>query len=226
MGKTIRLGIGEAIPPGQPSFKAQRIFLEMLFSEKAAAPAIRELAAIAEHPAAAKLPGMYVEDEVLVWGAKWHLHDPAEHCDHGGWWLIRTMQHHVNHWREFPRYRGHFLGFIQVYRAPTWPQAPSWNPNDATEEHYRFEIERYIRTIKKHPEYVAAPKKSEMGHFTWLTLHQVCAWSPARIARERSDHADVRAISKAIRETANMIGLTPRPARRGRPKKTTRKSTS
>ena len=99
---------------------------------------------------------------------------------------------------------------------PVFPMAPSWNPITETEAAFRARMDAYIATCQATPGLVKTPTKETRDSFEWLALHHVAHWTYDRLAgRYGNEHGypDGPAISRAITDTAALIGLTLRPGR-------------
>ncbi len=98
------------------------------------------------------------------------------------------------------------------YWCPDFPRFvnPSWNPIEESEASFRARVEEYVRQVKATPGIVAAPTKRNLEHFEWLALHQVAGWKFTRIAEHYQDEKglEVSTVSRAVKETAAIIGLT------------------
>ena len=108
--------------------------------------------------------------------------------------------------------------------APVFPAGPSWDPTKEPEAAFRQRIEKYIASIKGTPGIRRTPlKKNSPIHFDWLALHHVDGWTYDRLLaryQDESGRPELPAISRAVTETADLIGLTLRP---GRGRKLTRR---
>ncbi len=107
-----------------------------------------------------------------------------------------------------------------VVEVPPWNMLAPWS---AYEEKMLEDVRRQLREYKKACEDRAksagwrpAPEKrprrggSVNQHFTWLALFQCAGWSYERIANERPKGQTAKAVEKACRDTAALIGLTRR----------------
>lgn len=203
--KRVRMAVGEAVLVGRPAFQAQRLFLEALFASTDSGPHVRHIRELAKIATRARSGPGTIEPDVRAWCTAHHLHDS---------WIVRAMQMHVEHWREFPTYKGRFVGLAQAFNMPDWPAGPSWNPIDTSEAEFRYAVEHYIRTVKKHSSYVASPvKDADSPDFARLVRYQVGEESASAIGGSYAS----KAVLKALRSTAAIIGLTLRPPERGRP---------
>ena len=75
-------------------------------------------------------------------------------------------------------------------------------------------MDAHIASLKRTPGIARTPQKdSDTVHFEWLALHHVGRWTYEPIVERYQDvegRPDVPAVSRAITETAQLVGLTPR----------------
>jgi hypothetical protein len=131
---------------------------------------------------------------------------------------LQCARENADIWRQHPKHAGRW-SMIVLERGthPTFPPGPSWNPILHTETEFRAAVDKYIASIKA-TRGLTQPAEKRTGdeHFEWLALHHVGKSTYGEINQKYADangKPDVPAISRAITETANLIGLTLRPGR-------------
>jgi hypothetical protein len=165
------------------------------------------------------------------WAERWHLID---------FWLLEVVQRTLKEWSQLKElgaldwnYEGDFADGYLIDRVVSF-QFMTW---DAKTEPWKEYEKKFLQAAKDWlKEYRdetrqrergrkrQARNKREQAHFAWLVEHQVNEL-PITSKREKSivreysgsnplDHATV---SEAIDGLASFIGLTKRPAKRGRP---------
>jgi hypothetical protein len=84
---------------------------------------------------------------------------------------------------------------------------------DEIREAFETEMKRYIKNLEEvaiDSGYKPTPKKQDdTSHFQWLVCFQVKGWSYKEIQKHCGQHVGTdKAVRKAIKETAALIGLT------------------
>jgi hypothetical protein len=193
----IRLGAGDISASG-PNPAAQICFLEAV--ALCVPQALDDLASRDATDAS----------QLQAWARHWGFADD---------WLRRHARTHVRLWRDHPDLRGRWSIFTPSVRwEPILPAAPSWNlTKGEPEAEYHRRHKAYIATLKRTPGLAATPEKRDSGvHFEWLALHHVGRWTYKRLAERYQNtegNPNESAISRAVTETAALVGLTLRPAR-------------
>jgi hypothetical protein len=158
-------------------------------------------------PDAMRALAQSADDELDAWAARWGFLDP---------WALRAAQHHVTFWRAEPQYAGRWMTALAEQWHPVFPVGPSWNPITETEAAFRARVDAYIAACLAMPGLTRTPEKEAVTSFEWLALHHVGQWRYERLARRYGNskgYPDIPAISRAITDTAALIGLTLRPNR-------------
>jgi hypothetical protein len=182
-------------------------------SAKAANPHARWLFLMAVErcvpEALAALARVYGTDTAALdaWAQRWGFTDD---------WARRIASLHVTLWRENPTLAGRWQ---IVSAAVAWepiPAAVSWNPVAETEAAFRERVNTYIAACKRNG-LMPTPTKEDVRHFEWLALHHVAGDYPYQRIVERYQDADgspdVSAVSRAMKQTAALVGITLRPTR-------------
>ena len=145
------------------------------------------------------------------WAERWHLTDE---------WLIDVARDTLTTWLKYPEHsRGQWADPTQGDLVPDWPNIPlgplgtqSWDPIFESETAFRSRIEQHILDVRKVAEttgHIKPREKRNLKHFSWLVRFQVNEWSAERILNKFLDeNAELTTITKALRDTANLIGLT------------------
>ena len=187
----VSLGSGGGQIGGAANVYAQSMFLQAV--ERCVPEAIAALGAASQDN----------EAGLRRWSEYWGLAYP---------WALRSARL----WVQYPDVPGMFGSVSRALWEPGALHAPSWDPIKETEAEFRSRVDAYIaachRTVGTRP----APDKSNPVHFEWLALHHVGRWSLPRIVeryRREAGSPDITAVSRAITETAALVGLTVRSAR-------------
>lgn len=131
-------------------------------------------------------------------------------------WIRYSAMSHALLWREQPEMTGRWLIVTAAGWVPTPKAPPQWDPHVETEAHYRRRQQAYIEDVKRTTGFEPTPTKSDLRHWEWLALHHVDEWKYEQIHKRYSDpdgSPDIPAISRAITDSARLIGLTLRPGR-------------
>jgi hypothetical protein len=153
-------------------------------------------------------------EALRAWAIRWGFTDDRNRND----WMLRHARNHVQLWRDHPDLVGRWWMFPMMMRwEPIVPAAPSWHYlNGESKTAYLKRQRAYLDTLERMPGIGPMPEKETMVSFEWLALHHVGRWRYEQIAREYGNskgYPDVPAISRAITDTASLIGLTLRPTR-------------
>lgn len=110
--------------------------------------------------------------------------------------------------------------------GPTTPE--TWSEARVRiEDEFRAKLRKYHEHISaklQSRQFTRITSRRKKQHYDWLVHYQVLGWKPIRIAQERcgcreSDLPEVRRkVAKAVKQTAELIGLPLRPSARGRPR--------
>lgn len=129
-------------------------------------------------------------------------------------WLLRW-------WHEFPHWRGQVKSWLLpnlVFMVPETPDPPEYSPATMTRDDYLTLVHGYMAEVEaayRKGGWEEAPVKRNLEAFEWLARYQVKGESLRRIA----GHEDGKpTVQKAIRQVAELIGLTlraPLPGKRG-----------
>ncbi len=196
----VRLGSGDFTVKGVNPY-AQLVFLHAIAS--CVPEALDELVAL---PPTAF--GEYADAAPLrAWATQWGFSDP---------WLLSTARNHAALWREHPEMRGRWHGFAGFNWEP-----PSCVLNRFTESKASFEAREreYIDRLKATSAINPTPL-IPWSHFERLALHHVGGWTLARLADRYANskgYPDIPALSRELKQTASLVGLTRRKGR-GRPR--------
>jgi hypothetical protein len=160
-------------------------------------------------PAAVQTLARVTDDAGLeTWAAQWGFSDD---------WALRAARLHVALWRDEPVTVGHWMPVsMTVQWEPVFPAGPSWNPTTETEAAFRARVDAYIATCRAAAGLTTTPEKDTVTPFEWLALHHVGRRRYDQLAHQYGNdkgYPDVPAISRAITDTAALIGLTLRPGR-------------
>jgi hypothetical protein len=160
-------------------------------------------------PDATRTLALVTDDAALhAWAAQWGFSDD---------WARRSAGLHVAFWRDHPAYVGRWMiGSFTPTWEPVFPAGPSFNPTTETEAAFRSRVDAYVATCLAAPGLTTTPEKETVTHFEWLALHHVGKRKYEYLAArygDRNGYPDIPAISRAIHDTAAMIGLTLRPGR-------------
>jgi hypothetical protein len=132
-------------------------------------------------------------------------------------WPISAAREHCALWRDNPDTKGKWIIVTGSHWEPVMPAFAAWNPFVESEPALRERFERYIEICKAAPAMRKTPeKRTGDAHFEWLALHHAGRMTYTQVENwlsEKRQYPDRAEISRAIRETAAMIGLTLRPAR-------------
>jgi hypothetical protein len=188
-----RLGSGDFISPG-PNPYARALFLETV--GQCVPEAFRALATVQR------------EDDAALrdWADQWGFTDD---------WTLQAARGLQTLWCDTPG----VLAFVVATCAwePVFPPGPTWNPVTESEDAYRIRVDAHIERVKHMAGMIPTPeKRTGTVHFEWTVLHHVGKKRQAEIVeiyQDGSGHPDVSAVSRAITETAALIGLTLRPGR-------------
>ena len=142
--------------------------------------------------------------EELFWNfSRW---DPAPWPDGAPWWEYTDLL------------------WVMVDTEPIFKWVPpAYNPFQKTRIQYTTEINKYCeyqerlgyRTLSG---VVNSKKLRNSEHYDWLVQFQVLGWNYTKIALRASGNSLSKAITAAVKEKAKIMGLTLRPAKRGRPR--------
>ncbi len=204
---------GDFLPAGKPNPSAQWLDLEAV---RGCVPkCLEELAAISpqlpdgQPSTSAKYQH---EGPLRDWAKRWNLTDL---------WLFRVARRTAYAWRKESRLRGRCWSYIVVFRKPQFPFPPRWDPVLETENDWRARVDAYAAGLKGIPGIERAPIKRTLEHFEWLARYQVEKWTQAGIAQYYQDEngqPDIPGVSRALKETAKLVGVTLRQAP-GRPQR-------
>ena len=199
------------VPPGA-NFQAQWLFLEAV--RRCVPEALWALAKIAP-----SLPDDYFnrdnrdqEQPLRSWCEDWGFTTD---------WLLAVARHTATLMRNKPDSGGELEWVFQPSYGKLKTETvapPHWNPAQETEARFRERVGTYIATVKavaKEQNWTAAPEKRTFEHFDWLARYQVSGWTQARIVEQYQDadgRPDVPAVSRALADTATLIGLRLRQA--------------
>jgi len=216
----VRLGVlgaatGDRLVAPGPNLTGQALFLRAV--ERTVPAAFRELAKIAAPPDA---PGLRASARVnarlaglRAWGDRFGFTDP---------WLRRVAASTFRLLAESdPTHRP--TRFIWLSNGiedigSRFPPAPRWNPILQSRTEYHAAIDAYLdacASMATARGWRPAPVKRTAEHFEWLARHQVAGWTEARIAEHYQTEAgkpDVPGVSRALTETAALVGITLRAA--------------
>ena len=147
------------------------------------------------------------------WAEHWGLSYP---------WALRSARL----WVQYPDVPGMFGSVPRALWEPGVLRAPSWDPIKETEAEFRSRVDAYIAACHRTVGIKPPAEKSDPTHFEWLALHHVGRWTLPRIVercRNESSAAfakatlvsapDVSVVSRAITETAALVGISLRPGR-------------
>jgi hypothetical protein len=146
-----------------------------------------------------------LREQVLTWANKYGLGDN---------WCVGYAILLMNSWSQFPQLRGTLPYTASPARKPTTTTA---DPAFADLGGIKRELQRSLKA----PGMVRTPKSLSFVHYEWLTQYAVRGLSYAEVQNtftQRRKHYELKAIQKAVRETAKRIGLTLL-ERRGAPRK-------
>jgi hypothetical protein len=155
---------------------------------------------------------------LLKWAAHWHLTDV---------WCLDWVLAQLQTWppeTSMP-YRFDQLGVIPL--SPS--RLPAWSPFTQTRKQYIREVnERFVAPycdeVERSVEYLGVKRgggkrRQYVGrverHIQWLAGYQVAGWAKYRIAK--SAGMNPTAVLRALRQTAERIGLILRPAAANKP---------
>lgn len=228
----VRLG-GEFVPTAG-NLKARWLFLEAVHA--CVPEAMDELAQIApDLPDGDRLTSTNYDPEapLRAWANKWGFTAPQ--WPSGPDWLLTVARRTAAFIRTDPSFRTQWV-FVASYRNPAGSSqvglAP-WQPIEETESEFRDRVDRHVQATRARASaagLVTATESRVSAQFTRLALFQVKGLSYRQIAdietqQETSGSSvDVGTIRKGVHETAALIALTLRPARRGRPRRNTQPS--
>ncbi len=213
----LRVGGGELVAPG-PNARAQWLYLEAV--QRCVPEAMRALAVIAPNlPDSGALGTRAREASLREWCNQWGFTAVRHGGDRGDWLLTvarRTAEHLRTQTPNWPEAWVHVVAYRELETVEIVP--PRWRPDDETEEDYRKRVDSYIIQIGVSAEregWSKAPEKRNLEHLEWLARYQVAGWTEAKIAEHYQDEngsPEVPAVSRALTDTARLIGLTLRPA--------------
>lgn len=147
------------------------------------------------------------DDASLLAWADWRgFNDP---------WALDMARDHRADWREHPDLAGMLLSVGGTAWEPVMPEFGRWNPFVESKEAVRARFERYLDVCEAMPGMVRTPpdKRTGEAHFEWLALHHAGHLTYQQIANRSAQRTDPAEISRAIRATAALVGLTLRPGR-------------
>jgi hypothetical protein len=127
-------------------------------------------------------------------------------------WALRSARL----WVQYPDVPGMFGSVSGALWEPVFLHGPSWDPIKETEAEFRSRVDAYIAACYRTVGIKPTTEKSNPLHFEWLALHHVGRWSVQRIVERYQDESgspDTSAVSRAITETAVLVGLKRRPGR-------------
>ena len=201
-----RFGVGgELAPPGHPA-GAQWLYLEAV--RRLVPEAMQALAVIAlPADGAPTLP----EAPLRAWCQQWGFTGTDPRHD----WLLTVARRTAQWLRE---------------KEPTWPNAwvlvtshhgpgsesipaPHWEPDEETRDDFSARMNHYITEVERlaaQRGWTTMREKRTLDHFDWLARYQVGKWSLANIVDYYADedgYPDMQVVSKALNETASLIGL-------------------
>lgn len=179
-------------------------------------------------------------EAIQEWAKQHHLTESwllEAACWNLRWWAQRSHWSEIRRWR-YPAqltYGGdrvliEGVGIPQrEFRSSTRPQLPAYNPLGQTREDYEKRalaaLRRYMTRIEADAEREGFRKTirkrsggfRELHHFEWLVQYQVLGRSFSEIARVAG--VDRKSVANAVKSTATVVGLKPRPpAGAGRPR--------
>ena len=146
-----------------------------------------------------------LREQVLTWANRYGLSDN---------WCVGYAILLMNSWAQFPQLRGTLPYTASPAREPT---TTACDPAFAD----LGRIERELRRALKAPGMVPTPKSVSFVHYEWLTQYAVRGLSYTEVQStftQRRQHYELKAIQKAVRQSADRIGLT-LGERRGAPRK-------
>jgi hypothetical protein len=136
--------------------------------------------------------------------------------------LRRIVADTVEWLREHPDSRPSWIFARHSYWMPDIAplEHPVWNSVEEHESSFRNRVERYIEEVRANPAIAKAPTKraARDRHFEWLALYQVAGLKLERIAERDRDGIDIGTISRAVTQTAALVGVDLRSVQ-GRSKK-------
>lgn len=188
---SVGLGSGGGLISGAASVYAQSMFLQAV--ERCVPEAIAALRAASQDN----------EAGLRRWAERWGMWYP---------WALRSARL----WVQYPDVPGMFGTVSRALWEPGTLHGPSWDPIKETEAEFRSRVDAYIAACHRTVGIKPAPDKSNPVHFEWLALHHVARWNLPRIVeryRSEFDCPDIAVVSRAITETAALVGLTLRSAR-------------
>lgn len=185
---------GGAYVAGGGNVYAQSMFLQAV--ERCVPEAIAALGAASHNEAGLR-----------KWAEHWGLSYP---------WALRSARL----WVQYPDVPGMFGSVSRALWEPGVLHGPSWDPIKETEAEFRSRVDAYIAACRRAVGVKPASDKSNPLHFEWLALHHVGRWTLQRIverSRNESTAPDASDVSRAIAETAALVGLTLRRGRQAKP---------
>ena len=210
--RTLGIG-GDLVPPG-PNQSAQWRYLMAV--QRVAPQALTALAKIAVDRT--PLSSREFERRLREWCEQWGF-TGSDRPD-GRDWLRSVARRTAQHLRDEP------TGLMRMWAPPReafsgpipfseQPPAVSFDPSVETEQQFRDRIDVLIATTKaiaRSQGWTEPPRKRTDEHFEWLVRYQVCREAPEEIGGRYSG----KRVLKAVHETATLIGLSLRPAQKGR----------
>ncbi len=202
-------------------WEARRLFLRAV--ETAAPEVLKSLAEL--RPS---------EDALAAWARRWNL--TFEGSPAG--WALEAARRTIETWRRYPGLREREPLAWAPLAVGGWKLLPPeaarlWDPRELTERRLtrgqaaerarrhglapaatRRELDRIERLLEDRG-LRPAPEKSLGLHFEWAVRWQCLGRSAFEIARDGYPSG----VTRRVREVLNLIGLDPRPARRGRRRK-------
>ncbi len=168
---------------------------------------------------------------VLEWARRWHLEDE---------WCFEVAQRTMDRWYESESAKAHLALDLN---AAVWSPLLTdderafelgfvgWDPSierrEEAEARARITFEMAMKqafdaaqAASEEQGLRATPVKRQPQHFQWLARYQVQEWNRPQIARYYlNDETLIDTVRDGLRTTAELIGLTLRKPRRGRPPK-------
>jgi hypothetical protein len=134
----------------------------------------------------------------------------AKHRGFTDAWASSVALKHQTLWSENPHLQGKWLVVTGCAWEPVPPPFPAWNLGAESEAALRERFERYIETCKSSSGITPTPNKNST--FEWLAHHHVGRLTYSQIKdRFPLQGLDSGQISREIKSTSELIGLTLRP---------------